>query len=87
MDLRRRAFGLALGTMLATGFLLGNYWLLLIDSQGDFFSKFSSFFYGYSYSWLGALVGAFWAFIYGFFFGVFLACIYNSVSRIIYKFK
>ena len=87
MDLRRRAFGLALGTMLATSFLLGNYWLLLIDSQGDFFSKFSSFFYGYSFSWLGALVGAFWAFVYGFSFGVFLAWIYNAVSRIIYKFN
>lgn len=87
MDLRRRDIGLALGTMLATSFLLGNYWLLLIDSQGDFFSKFSSFFYGYSFSWLGALVGAFWAFVYGFFFGVFLAWIYNAVSRIIYKFN
>ena len=87
MDLRRRALGLALGTMLSISFLLGNYWLLLIDSQGDFFSKFSSFFYGYSFSWLGALVGAFWAFVYGFFFGVFLAWIYNAVSRIIYKFN
>lgn len=87
MDLRRRAFGLALGTMLSISYLLGNYWLLIIDSQGDFFSKFSSFFYGYSFSWLGALVGAFWAFIYGFFFGVFLAWIYNLVSRVIYKFN
>jgi len=66
MDLRRRAFGLALGIVLALMFLAGNYWLLFIDSQGDFFSKFSSFFFGYSFTWLGALIGTFWAFDYGF---------------------
>ena len=43
MDLRRRAFGLAFGIILGGLFLIGNFWLLLIDSQGDFFSKFSSF--------------------------------------------
>ena len=85
MDLRRRAYGLAFGLMLGLSFLLGNYWLLFIDSQGDFFSKFSSFFFGYTFSWLGALVGFFWAFVYGFFFGVFLAWLYNSISRMIYS--
>ena len=85
MDLRRRAFGLALGLMFGILILFANLWLLLIDSQGDFFSKFSSFFYGYSFSWLGAVVGFFWGFVYGFFFGVALAWIYNIFSRLIYK--
>lgn len=85
MDLRRRAFGLALGIVLALLFLVGNYWLLFIDSQGEFFSKFSSFFFGYSFTWLGALIGTFWAFVYGFFIGVALAWLYNIISRIIYR--
>lgn len=85
MDLRRRAFGLALGTMLGLSFLLGNFWLLIIDSQGDFFSKFSSFFFGYSFTWMGAFVGFFWAFVYGSFFGVFLAWLYNIISVKIYR--
>lgn len=85
MDLRRRAFGLALGIILGGLFLIGNFWLLLIDSQGDFFSKFSSFFYGYSFSWAGAFIGAFWTFIYGFFIGVALAWLYNIISRLIYR--
>ncbi|MBK7500335.1 MAG: hypothetical protein EHM44_09965 [Ignavibacteriales bacterium] len=85
MDLRRRAFGLALGIVLALMFLVGNYWLLFLDSQGDFFSKFSSFFFGYSFSWLGALIGSFWSFVYGFFIGVALAWLYNIISRMIYR--
>jgi hypothetical protein len=85
LDLRRRAFGLALGTMLGLSFLLGNFWLLIIDSKGDFFSKFSSFFFGYSFTWMGAFVGFFWAFVYGFFFGVFLAWLYNIISVKIYR--
>ena len=85
MDLRRRAFGLALGIVLALIFLVGNYWLLFIGSQGDFFSKFSSFFFGYSFTWLGALIGSFWSFVYGFFIGVALAWLYNVISRMIYR--
>jgi len=85
MDLRRRAFGLALGIVLALIFLVGNYWLLFIGSQGDFFSKFSSFFFGYSFTWLGALIGSFWSFVYGFCIGVALAWLYNSISRMIYR--
>ena len=84
MDLRRRAFGLALGTMLGLSVFTGTCWLLIIDSQGNFFSKLSSFFFGYSFTWLGAFVGLFWGFVYGFLFGVLLAWIYNIYSRIIY---
>lgn len=40
MDLRRKAFGLALSIVLVLMFLVGNYWLLFIDSQGDFFLSF-----------------------------------------------
>ena len=85
MDLRRRAFGLALGLMIGLTFLMGNICLLIIDSQEDFFAGFSPFFFGYSFTWLGALVGFFWAFVYGFFFGVFLAWLYNFISTIIYS--
>lgn len=85
MDLRRRAFGLALGIVLALIFLVGNFWLLFIDSQGDFFSKFSSFFFGYSFTWLGALIGAFWAFVYGSIIGAVFAWLYNIISRMIYR--
>jgi hypothetical protein len=85
MDLKRRAFGLALGTMLGLFVSIGTCWLLIIDSQGDFFSKFSSFFFGYTFTWLGAFVGFFWGFVYGFFFGVFLAWLYNIFSSVIYS--
>lgn len=85
MDLKRRAFGLALGTMIGLSVFLGTCWLLIIDSQGDFFSKFSSFFFGYSFTWFGAFVGFFWGFVYGFFFGAFWAWLYNIFSRSIYS--
>ena len=85
MDLRRRAFGFALGTMLGLSFILGNFWLLIIDSQGDFFSKFSSFFFGYSFTWMGAFVGFFWAFVYGSIIGAVFAWLYNIISRMIYS--
>ena len=85
MDLKRRAFGLAFGTMLGLFVFMGTCWLLIIDPESDFFSNFSSFFFGYSFSWPGAFVGLFWGFVYGFFFGVFLAWLYNIFSRVIYS--
>jgi hypothetical protein len=85
MDLKRRAFGLALGTLLGLSVFIGTCWLLIIDSQGDFFSKFSSFFFGYSITWLGAFIGFLWGFVYGFFFGGLLAWLYNIFSRVIYS--
>ena len=84
MDLPRRAFGLKLGLMLGLTFLLGYFWLLFIYSQGEFFLKFSSFFFGYTFFSLGAIIGFFWAFVYGFFFGDFLAWLYNTISIMIY---
>jgi len=85
MDLRRRAFGLALGLMVGLFFSLTTCWLLLIDSNGVSFSKLSLLFFGYTLSWLGAFVAFFWGFVYGFFFGVFLAWLYNIISRMIYS--
>jgi hypothetical protein len=38
MDLKRRTFGLALGTMIGLTVFIGTCWLLIIDSLGDFFS-------------------------------------------------
>lgn len=40
MDLKRRAFGLAFGTMPSLSVFLGTFWLLIMDSESDFFSKF-----------------------------------------------
>jgi hypothetical protein len=85
LDLRRRAFGLALGIMVGLFFSLTTCWLLLIDSQGDSFPKLSLLFFGYSFSWVGALIAFFWGFVYGFFFGTFLAWLYNIISRMIYN--
>ncbi|MDP2363594.1 MAG: hypothetical protein Q8M94_07475 [Ignavibacteria bacterium] len=71
MDLKKRAFGLALGTMLGLFFLIGIWWFIIFDSQGGLFSELPAFFWGY---------------VYGFFFGVFLAWLYNLFGRIIYRF-
>jgi hypothetical protein len=85
MDLKRRAFGFALGTMLGLLVFIGSCWLLIIDSESAFFSNFASFFFGYSFTFIGAFVGLFWGFVYGFFFGGLLAWLYNIFSRMIYS--
>jgi hypothetical protein len=85
MDLRRRAFGIALGIMNSLVFLLINYWLLFIDAQAEVLTIFSKIFYGYTFSWVGTLIGTVSVFFFSFLLGVFLAWIYNLLSRLIYK--
>lgn len=85
MELHKRAFGLALGLVLGFAILLGTWWLLIVGSQGEIFSKLSSFLWWYTYSWGGAFIGFVFAFIYGFVFGFLFAGFYNIFSKMINK--
>lgn len=87
MELRKRAFGLSLGLFWGLVILLGTWFLLLRGSQGEIFSKASSFYIGYSYSWGGAVIGFVWGFLTGFIAGVFIAWLYGVFSKMIYKTK
>lgn len=81
MELRKRALGVAFGLVWGLSILLGTWWLLIRDSQGEIVSKLSSFYIGYSYSWGGAIIGFLWGFVDGFVCGFIVAWIYNMVSR------
>ena len=85
MEIRKRAFGLALGLVLGLAILLGTWFLLLRDSPGSIMSSATGLFIGYSYSWGGAIMGFFWGFIYGFIGGVIFAWFYDLFNKMLYK--
>lgn len=87
MELRKRAFGLAIGLFWGLVILLGTWFLLLRGSPGEIFSKASSFYIGYSYSWGGAVIGFFYGFVTGFIAGVFIAWLYDVFCKMLYKSK
>ena len=85
MQLRKRAFGLALGLFWGLVLLLGTWFLLLRGSPGEVFSKASSFYIGYSYSFGGAIIGFLYGFVTGFIAGVVIAWFYEVFSKMLYK--
>ena len=85
MELRKRAFGLAIGLFWGLVILLGTWFLLLRGSPGEVFSKASSFYIGYSYSWGGAVMGFVWGFVWGFIGGVLIAWFYDIFAKKLYK--
>jgi len=85
MELRKRAFGLAIGLFWGLVVLLGTWWLLINGSPGEIFSKASSFYIGYSYTFGGALIGFIWGFVTGFLAGVFIAWLYGVFYKMLYK--
>ena len=87
MEIRKRAFGLALGSFWGLVLLLGTWFLLLRGSPGEVFSKASSFYIGYSYSFGGAIIGFIYGFVTGFIAGVFIAWLYEIFSKMLYKEK
>ena len=87
MELRKRAFGMALGLVWGLAIMLGTWWLLLRCAPGEIFSKLASFYIGYSYSWGGAVIGFIWGFVYGFIAGVVIAWLYGVFCKMIYKEK
>ena len=87
MELKKRAFGLAIGLFWGLVMLLGTWILLLRGSPGEIFSKASSFYIGYSYSWDGAIIGFIWGFVTGFIAGVFIAWLYDVFCKMLYKEK
>ena len=87
MELRKRAFGMALGILLGFASLLCTWGLLLGGSPGEIISKIDIFYKGYTYSWGGALIGLIWGFVYGFIAGVLFAWLYDLFCKIFYKSK
>ncbi len=87
MELRRRAFGIAVGLTWGLSVLLVTWWLLLWNSTGFTISKIGSIFWGYTYSWIGGIVGFVWGFIYGFIVGFLIALFYNYSLRFFVKTK
>ncbi len=85
MELRKRAFGLSIGLFWGLTILLGTWWLLILGSPGEIFSKASTFYRGYSYSWGGAVIGFVWGFATGFSAGVFIAWLYGVFCKMLYK--
>ncbi|MFI5236428.1 MAG: hypothetical protein ACHQLA_00650 [Ignavibacteriales bacterium] len=85
MELRKRAFGMAIGLVCGLFVLLGTWVLLLGNAPGGVFSKIENFCFGYTYSWGGAFIGFFWCFVYGFFAGVLVAWFYEVFSKMLYK--
>jgi len=85
MELKKRAFGIALGLFWGLAILLGTWWMLIVGAQGQIFSKISVFYYGYSVSFIGGLVGFVWSFVFGFIGGVIFAWLYNLFVKKIYK--
>src|SRR5690606_38368 len=85
MELKKRAFGIALCLFWGLAILLGTWWMLIVGAQGQIFSKISVFYYGYSVSFIGGLVGFVWSFVFGFIGGVIFAWLYNLFVKKIYK--
>ena len=65
MELRKRAFGLAIGLFWGLAILLGTWWILLMGASGGVFSKIAVFYVGYEVSWLGGIIGFIWSFVIG----------------------
>lgn len=81
MEIRKRALGIAFGTVWGLAMLVGTWWILLMGARGDIFSKAGVFYLGYSLSWFGGIIGFIWGFIYGFIAGFLVAWIYNFVNN------
>lgn len=85
MELKKRAFGIALGLFWGLAIMLGTWWMLIVGAQGQIFSKISVFYYGYSVSFIGGIIGFVWSFVFGFFGGVIFAWLYNLFVKKLYK--
>jgi hypothetical protein len=85
MELRVRAFGLAIGMFWGLAILLGTWWMLIVEAQGTIFSKISLFYIGYEVSWIGGIIGFLWSFVYGFIAGALIAWFYKIFCRKLYK--
>jgi len=85
MELRKRAFGVAIGVLLGLTILLGTWWILIFGAQGQKFANISIFFRGYTVTWGGGIIGFFWGFVFGFVAGFIIAWIYNLVNKSISK--
>ncbi len=84
MELRARAFGLAVGIAWGLGIFIVTIWAVLLGT-GNTLRLLSTFYYGYSVDIDGAFVGLFWGFVDGFLFGAAVAWLYNMLQKAIYK--
>jgi hypothetical protein len=84
MNLRVRAFGLAVGIVCG----LGIFAVTLIDAArgaGRTLGLLNAFIWGYEINFVGAMLGFIWVFVYGFIGGALIAWIYNILHKAIYK--
>ena len=87
MELRKRSFGLAVGTVCGLAMMVGTWLLLLRGAPGGIISSASGLFYGYTYTFGGSFVGLIWGFIYGFIGGILVAWFNDLFAKMIYKKK
>jgi hypothetical protein len=85
MEIKKAAFGLAVGVFWGLAILLGTWFLLLRGAPGEMFSKVSTFYVGYSYSWGGAIIGFIYGVMTGFCAGVFIAWLYDRFCKLLYR--
>lgn len=79
----KRAFGAAIGTVVALGVALLTAAELLLDPQPSINPMLlSQYFTGYTVSWAGALIGGAWGFFVGFCAGWFTAFVRNLVMAL-----
>lgn len=84
MKLRKRAFGMSLGTVWGLSIFLMTIWATA-RGHGVTLSKLSAYYLGYSITYVGALVGLVWAFVHGFITGVLIAWLYDLFCKVFYK--
>jgi len=80
--LDKRAFGTAIGTVLALAIFLITSIQVLDPAPAINLALFAQYFPGYTVTWTGALIGALWGFAVGFCGGWFTAFVRNLVLAV-----
>jgi hypothetical protein len=82
MKLDSKAFGIAVGIVLALTVFLSTILVICGPGEGLLLQKLGRFYPGYSVSAVGALIGLIEGFIHGFVTGWLIGFIYNKMAKI-----
>jgi len=85
MELRKRAFGIAIGVVWGLAILFGTWFIIVVGARGEMISKLSTFYFGYSTSFVGGIIGLLYGFVTGFIAGFLIAWIYNLANKFFSK--
>ncbi len=84
MELRKRALGMALGTIWGVSIFLVTMWAV-VRGHGETLTLLGGYYLGYSVTYVGAVMGLIWGFIHCFIAGVLTALLYNMFSKTFYE--